>query len=120
MSGYPPNPPAYNPSAPPPQQSGVGFEHYQQGANPPYSQPPPQYSPYPNTQSNYPQQHYPQQPHQAPYQGPMYAPEGNVLYREQPKTVYVYQEDQRRKDNTDECLLFALCAACLCCCLMND
>ena len=120
MSGYPNNPPAYNPSAPQPQQSGVGFEHYQQGANPPYSQPPPQYTPYP--QQPYPQQPYPQQPYHGAYQGPMYAPEGNVLYRDQPKTVYVYGEDQRRQDKPggEDCLLFALCAACLCCCLMND
>lgn len=118
MSRYPPNPPAYNPSAPQSQQSGLGFEHIQQGANPPYAQPPPHYTPYPT--QTYPQQPYPQQPYQGVYQGPMYAPEGNVLYREEPKTVYVYEDDHRRKDNSEDCLLFALCAACLCCCLMSD
>lgn len=107
---YPAAPPPYNPSAPPPQPSGgVGFEQYQQAPPPPYSTHPYQ-APY---EAPYPQQ--PQHGYYQPYGQPQH------VYTQQPKTVYVY-DDQRRRNDGDaaECFLWGLCAACLCCCLLDS
>ncbi|XP_020628926.1 protein lifeguard 1-like [Orbicella faveolata] len=110
---YPPAPPPYNPSAPPPQGGGVGFEQYQQGT--PYPAPPPYSNPYP---APYPQHghHQQQHGHYPPYGQP------HMVYTEQPKTVYVYDDRRRRHDNSDaaDCFLWGLCAACLCCCLLDS
>lgn len=103
---YPNAPPPYNPTVPP-QGGGVGFEQYQQGS--PYQQGPPPYStnPYP------PQAPYPQQQYYQPYGHPQH------VYTEQPKTVYVYDDRRRRDNDATECFLWGLCAACLCCCLLD-
>lgn len=112
---YPPQPPPYNPTNPQP-NAGVCFEQYQQGT--PYP-PPPYSSPYPQQQYGGPptQQGYPpQQGFQQPYGQPQY------VYTNQPKTVYVYdQSGRRRQDNSDaaDCFLLGLCAACLCCCVLD-
>ncbi|XP_031562042.1 cysteine-rich and transmembrane domain-containing protein 1-like [Actinia tenebrosa] len=97
----------YNPAYPPPgpyPPSGP----YQQGPPPPgFNPPPPQYSPYPQ------QQYGPQ--YGPPHQG------GTTVYTQQPDTVYVYEDQRRRRDTSgEECFLWGLCAACLCCCLLND
>lgn len=96
------------PSAPP------GYDAYQQGP------PPPGYSPYP-------QQQYGQGGYGPPPQGGygpppgQYGPPGSTVYTQQPNTVYVYDERQKRRDTGgEECFLWGLCAACLCCCLLND
>ncbi|XP_078369615.1 uncharacterized protein LOC144653497 [Oculina patagonica] len=110
---YQPAPPPYNPSAPPPQTGGVGFEQYQQGS--PY--PPPPYS------APYPQQAYHGQPYQQHGHYPPYG-QPHVVYTEQPKTVYVYDDQHGRRRHQDndatECFLWGLCAACLCCCLLDS
>lgn len=102
-------PPPYNPGVPPQGSAGVGFEQYQQAPGGTY-QPPP-YSTYPY-QAPYPQQ----QPGYQPYGHPQH------VYTQQPNTVYVYDRQQRRRSNDDaaECFLWGLCAACLCCCLLDN
>lgn len=103
-------PPPYNPGVPPQGNAGVGFEHHQQaGAGsyqpPPYPYQTPYNAPYPQQQQGYHQPYgYPQQ-----------------VYTQQPNTVYVYDDQQRRRNNDDaaECFLWGLCAACLCCCLLD-
>jgi hypothetical protein len=32
----------------------------------------------------------------------------------------VYDEQRRRDTSGEECFLWGLCAACLCCCLLSD
>ena len=121
MSTQPTAPPAYNPSAPQNGSPAVGFEQYQQGSfQQPASQypPPPPYQPYPQQQYSNPSVPPYSQP---PMGGPTYPPNQTTIYTQQPRTVYVYdQRGKRRNDTSDEdCLMLALCGACLCCCLMD-
>lgn len=106
---YPAAPPPYNPSAPPQGSGGIGFEQYQQGSA---HNPPPPYSAQPY-QAPYPQQQY---GYHQPYGQPQH------VYTQQPKTVYVYGDQHRRREDNDaaECFLWGLCAACLCCCLLDS
>ncbi|KXJ19470.1 hypothetical protein AC249_AIPGENE1119 [Exaiptasia diaphana] len=93
QSPYPSAPP---PGGPPP----VGYEGYQQGPPPGYSQ-----GPYPGPQYA-PPQYGPPGGQYGPPAG-QYGPPGGTVYTQQPNTVYVYEE-RKRDTSGEECFMWGL------------